>query len=220
MPASSSVGAHRPTAPLPVRVCVFGLAICAVGLGVALLVEGDLGVAPNDVMNTGLADTLGWGVGTASWLTSGLAMLLSWSLGRRPRLATVLGGVIVGLSINASIALLPTPDPLLGRAAFLALGLCVVWAGITGVVSADVGAGPLELVMLALMDRRVSIRVARWGIELALLGIGLLLGGEAGLGTVIFVVGTGPVLALTIPRAAARLGTDLRNPTEIATAGP
>ena len=95
-----------------------------------------------------------------------------------------------------------------------------MWTGITGVVSADVGAGPLELVMLALMDRNVSIRVARWGIEIALLVIGLVLGGEAGLGTVIFVVATGPVLAVTIPRATAVLGTDLRNPIEIAVAGP
>jgi uncharacterized membrane protein YczE len=201
-------------------VAVFSLAICSVGLGVGLMVEADLGVAPNDVTNTGLADTLGWGVGTASWLTSGIAMLLAWSLGRRPRLATVLGGVVVGLSINAALAVLPTPGPPAARIVMLVLGLMVVWAGITGVVAADVGAGPLELVMLALMDRGVSIRVARWGIELGLLTIGLVLGGEAGLGTAIFALGTGPVLAITLPRAVARLGTELRHPTDVASAGP
>lgn len=195
-------------------------AIAGVGIGVSLMVEGDLGVAPNDVLNTGLGDTLGVGVGTAAWLTAVAAMALAWAMGRRPRIATVLGSVIVGLSINVALAALPTPDPLAWRIGFVVLGLVVIWAGITGVVTAEVGAGPLELVMLAIMDRGVSIRLARWGLELALLLLGLALGGAAGFGTAVFALGTGPVLALTLPRAAHRLGTNLSRPAEVACAGP
>ena len=183
------------------------------------MVRGDLGVAPNDVLNTGLAEVLGFGVGTAAWLTGIVAMALSWVLGRRPRTVTVLGSVIVGLAINAVLAVLPEPEHLGSRIALVALGLAVVWAGITGVVAADVGAGPLELVMLALMDRGIGIRPARWGIELTLLALGLALGGAAGAGTAVFALGTGPVLAITLPRASARLGTQLSEPTDIASAG-
>ena len=209
----------RPTAPVAVRFAVYTVAICSVGLGVALMVSGDLGVAPNDVLNTGLGDVLGTGVGTAAWLTGAVAMALSWVLGRRPRIVTVLGSFIVGFSINASLALLPEPDHLAVRIAFVALGLAVIWMGITGVVAADVGAGPLELVMLALMDRGIGIRAARWGIELTLLAIGLALGGAAGFGTAVFALGTGPVLAITLPRAAAMLGTQLSEPVDVAAAG-
>lgn len=201
------------------RYAVYTVAIWSVGLGVSLMVEGDLGVAPNDVLNTGLADTLGVGVGVAAWITGVVAMALSWLLGRRPLAATVIGSVVVGLSITWALAVLPNPDQLAPRIGFVALGLIVVWAGITGVVSADVGAGPLELVMLGLMDRGISIRVARWGIELTLLLIGLALGGAAGVGTAVFALATGPVLAVTLPRAAARLGTQLSQPTEVASAG-
>jgi uncharacterized membrane protein YczE len=212
--------AQRDRASIAVRAGVYLIAICGVGIGVALMVEADLGVAPNDVLNTGLSDVLGVGVGTAAWLTGIIAMVLAWALGRRPRVATVLGSVIVGFAINGSLAVLPAPEPLVWRIVFLALGLAVVWAGITAVVSADVGTGPLELVMLAFMDREVSIRVARWGIELTLLALGLALGGAAGLGTAVFAFGTGPVLAITLPRGAAWLGTDLSHPTEVACAGP
>lgn len=205
---------------ISVRLGVYTVAISSVGLGVGLMVEADLGVAPNDALNTGLGDTLGWQVGTAAWLTAAVAMLLAWALGRRPRAATVLGGVIVGLSINVVLDALPTPDPMVMRIAFLVCGLSVVWFGITGVVAADVGAGPLELVMLALMDRGIGVSVARWAIELTLLALGLLLGGAAGLGTAVFAIATGPVLAFTLPRATRVLGTDLRHPTEIAAAGP
>ena len=202
-----------------VRVAVYTLAIWSVGLGVSLMVEGDLGVAPNDVLNTGLAETLDIGVGVAAWITGVVAMALSWLLGRRPLVATVIGSVVVVLSITWALALLPTPEHLAVRIGFVALGLVVVWVGITGVVSADVGAGPLELVMLGFMDRGISIRSARWGIELTLLLIGLVLGGAAGIGTAVFALGTGPVLAIALPRAVARLGTHLSQPSEVASAG-
>lgn len=184
------------------------------------MVEGDLGVAPNDVLNTGLSDTFGFDVGTAAWITGVVAMVIAWALGRRPRLATVLGSVIVGLSINGTLALLPAPDVMGVRIAFLVGGLVIIWLGITGVVASDMGAGPLELVMLAFMDRGASIRWSRWGLELTLLLLGLALGGSAGLGTVLFALGTGPVLAVTLPPAAARMGTDLTHPTEVAAVGP
>ncbi len=207
-------------ASLSVRIAVYLGSISVIGVGVGLMVEGDLGVAPNDVLNTGLSATFGFGVGTAAWITGVVAMLVAWALGRRPRVATVLGSVIVGLSINGTLAALPTPDAMGVRVAFLACGLAVIWVGITGVVASDVGAGPLELVMLAFMDRGMSIRWARWGLELTLLLLGLALGGAVGLGTLLFAFATGPVLAVTLPPAARRLGTDLTHPTEVASVGP
>lgn len=191
---------------LGARWAVYSVAIWSVGIGVGLMVEAHLGTAPNDVLNTGLGATLGIGVGTAAWITGVVAMALAWALGRRPRVATVLGSVVVGLSINTTIAVLPTPHALAVRGLFLLLGLVVVWCAITGVVAADVGAGPLELVMLGVMDRGIDIRVARWAEEGVLLVLGLILGGSAGVGTALFALGTGPVLAVTLPWAIARVG--------------
>jgi len=207
-----------PTTSLPVRIGLYLVAITSVGFGVALMVSAHLGVAPNDVMNTGVAKALDTGVGTASWVTSGIAMMLAWALGRRPRIATVLGGVIVGLSINQFMKLLPEPHSMVPRILMLCLGLLVVWGAITGVVATDVGAGPLELLMLAFIDRGISISVARWGIEMGLLAIGLVLGGAAGVGTAIFALATGPVLAITLPWTSGKLGTHLTNPPDIVAA--
>ena len=202
-------------ASLTARVGVYLVSISINGLGVAAMVEAELGVAPNDVLNTGISDTFDIGVGTAAWITGVVAMALAWVLGRRPRVATVLGSVIVGFAINGGLALLPSPDALVPRIGLLALGLLVIWVGITGVVATDVGAGPLELVMLAFMDRGMSIRWVRWGMELTLLLLGLALGGAAGVGTVVFAFGTGPVLALTLPWASRQLGTHLTQATAV-----
>ena len=203
----------------PLRLAVYVASTLGVGVGVAAMVRADLGVAPNDVMNTGLAHAIGTGVGTASWLTGVTAMLIATVMGRRPKAPTIVGGVIVGASINVVLAALPDSPGAVTRAVFLVVGLCIIWAGITGVVAVDVGAGPIELVMLAFMDRGISIRVTRWAIELTLLVVGLLLGGAAGLGTALFAFGTGPVLAVTIPRATAWLGTELSDPAEVAGTG-
>ena len=150
-----------PRAPLPARVTTYLIATVLVGVGVALMVRAKLGVAPNDVLNTGLAETVGVGVGTASWITGAVAMALAWVLGRPPRVPTLAGSVIVGLSVNATMAILPGVTPIAARVLLLGGGLVAVWTGIVGVVAADVGAGPLELIMLALVDRGAGIRPVR-----------------------------------------------------------
>jgi len=200
--------------PVAPRVALFLSCIGLIGCGVAMMIRADWGVPPNDVMNTGLADHLDIGVGFASWLTALVAMALAASLGRRPRVTTFVGGAVIGLAITAALAVVPDVDSAAAKTVLLVVGLGIIWVGVTGVVATDVGAGALELIMLALVDRRVGIRVARWGIEAVLLAIGLLLGGEVGVGTVLFVVGTGPVLAVTLPPTAARLGTSLHRRDE------
>lgn len=55
------------------------------------------------------------------------------------------------------------------------------------VKSPDAGAGPRDSLMLAIKRTTgVSIRVARGGIEVTVVTLGWLLGGPAGIGTVIF----------------------------------
>ena len=205
-------GAAVPTAPvsrrtLPVRVAVYLLGTVLVGIGVAAMVRSRLGVAPNDVLNTGVASTVGIGVGTASWLVGIGLMTIAWTLGRPPLPATIVGGIIVGLMVNAVLGVLGEPTALPARVTMFTVGICAVWAGIVAVVSADIGAGPAELVMLALVDRGLGMRGVRWGIEVSLLVAGVVLGGDANVGTAVFALGTGPVLAVALPPACTLMGT-------------
>ena len=85
--------------------------------------------------------------------------------------------------------------------------------GITGVVSADVGAGPLELVMLALMDRGIRIHVARWGIELSLLAIGLALGAALTLGATELKAVFGELIGTTVVKSSQLRAVSARGET-------
>jgi uncharacterized membrane protein YczE len=211
--------AARPSS-LAQRVPVFAVAVSFVGLGIGLMVEARLGVSPNDVTNTGLAERTGLTVGAAAWIVAGVVTALAWVLGRRATIATLLTSIGVGAGIDIALAVLPTPDSVVARAAVMTLGLVVLWIAITGIVASNIGIGPIELMMLALTDRGMKLHVARWTIEIALLVVGILLGGSVGVGTAAFAVGTGPVLAVTIPWATRVLRTTVQRPIEVAACGP
>jgi uncharacterized membrane protein YczE len=53
--------------------------------------------------------------------------------------------------------------------------------------------------MFAIGSKGVSLRIARWGIEAAAAGVGVLLGGTAGVATVLIAASIGPALVRLIP---------------------
>jgi uncharacterized membrane protein YczE len=54
--------------------------------------------------------------------------------------------------------------------------------------------------MLGLAKRGISVRVARTGVEAAVLVCGVVMGGSVGLGTVAFTLGIGPLVQYFLPR--------------------
>ena len=117
------------------------------------------------------------------------------------------GTFLVGFSVNVSLAIMPEPDAMVWRVLMFVIGISVIYLSISVGVSTMLGTGPIELFMLALTDRGVSVQVSRWGIEAVVLAVGVVLGGQIGIGTLVFVVATGPVLARTLPPAVRFMGT-------------
>ena len=54
--------------------------------------------------------------------------------------------------------------------------------------------------MIGLRERGLSIRWGRTAIEIVVLVAGLALGGSAGIGTIAFTVGIGPLVHIFLPR--------------------
>lgn len=202
--------------PFWVRASALLAGIILVGIGVSNMVAAELGVSPADVLSTGGAERLGIGVGTMGWMAGMTYTAIAWAMRRPPSWGTIIGGVLVGVAINLCLSILPEPRALVWRIPMLLVGLAVVYLGITLGVASNLGTGPLELLMLAFGDRGVRVDVARWGIEATLLAVGVLLGGQIGAGTVLFLVLTGPVLARTMPPVVRFMGTEvLEKPTGI-----
>jgi uncharacterized membrane protein YczE len=167
------------------------------GASIGLLVQSGLGLPPWDVLHQGVARHTGLSIGTVS-IVAGAAVLLLWvPMRQRPGLGTVSNVVLVGLSMDATIWLTPAPQALALRIPMVAAA--VVLNGVaTGLyIAARFGPGPRDGLMTGL--HRVtgrSVRLVRTGIEAAVLVSGLLLGGTAGAGTVVYALAIGPLSQL------------------------
>ncbi|HEY3684833.1 MAG TPA: hypothetical protein VGL93_17500 [Streptosporangiaceae bacterium] len=174
------------------------------GFSDALIVIAGLGVDPWDVLHQGLARRTGLGIGTWSIIVGALVLLAWLPLRQRPGLGTVSNVIVVGLGINATIALVPAPHNIVVRCAVLVAGVVLNGAATGCYIGARLGPGPRDGLMTGLAARGHSVRVVRTAIELTVLAAGWLLGGSVGIGTLLYAVAIGPLAHVFIPWLTVR----------------
>lgn len=174
--------------------------LVAYGVSLAMLVRADLGLAPWDVLHSGLARHLPLTLGQAVIVMS-FVVLLAWiPLREVPGLGTISNALVVGVAADAGLAVLVRPDALALRIALLLGGilLCALATGLY--IGAQFGRGPRDGLMTGLHRRTgLSLRLVRTALELTVVLVGLLLGGVAGLGTLLYALGIGPLTQLMLP---------------------
>ena len=173
----------------------FGLVIFGIGDG--LIIVSQFGNSPWAVFHQGLSQQLGISYGNAAVLTS-FAILLLWiPLKERPGLGTIANAIVIGYSTQATLWLVGDQESLVVRVLCLVSGLAIVGLGIALYITTNLGPGPRDGIMTAL-HYRTGIRVARvrLSIEFAAMGVGWLLGGTVGVGSVIFALFIGRAMAL------------------------
>jgi len=185
---------------LPRRVAQLYIGLPLYGLSSGLLVRSRLGLDPWDVLHQGIARHTGIKIGTVVIIV-GAVVLLGWiPLRQRPGLGTLSNLVLIGVAMNLSLTYLPSEAPLPARVAEMlgGIGLCGVATGMY--IGAKFGPGPRDGLMTGLARRTGrSIRFTRTAIELTVLTSGWLLGGNVGIGTVLFAVLIGPLAQRLLP---------------------
>jgi uncharacterized membrane protein YczE len=171
-----------------------------IAIGVVSVLHAGFGAGPFDVLNVGVAGHLGVQVGTASWVTTAVLVSVAMLLGKRPGPATFMSSFFVGSLVNVLLGVIPTPVFVAARVALLCGGVSLLYFGVCLVVIAGLGYGAVDMLMFALGSKGVSLRIARWGIEAFAVCSGVLLGGTAGVATVLIALSAGPVLVRLIPR--------------------
>ncbi|ASO21007.1 putative membrane protein YczE [Actinoalloteichus hoggarensis] len=200
-----------------VRLAV-GLVLFSLGLG--MMLAAGLGVSPWDVFHQGVALRTGLPFGVIV-IASGVVVLALWiPLRQRPGIGTVLNVASIGPLSEAALSILPEPGHPAVRAAFLLGGMLVNGIGLALYLGAGLGPGPRDGLMTGLAARGWSIRVARTGIEVGVLAIGWLIGGTAGIGTVLYAVGIGPLLQVLLPRLSAPPRARAAEPAPVDAAEP
>jgi uncharacterized membrane protein YczE len=194
--------------PVPFRELVRRVPRCLAGLlcfgiGISLFFASDLGVPPWDVFHSGVAAKTGLDVGLVINLV-GIVLLPLWiPLRERIGLGTVLNTVVIGFAVSAIKPRLPigsTASTYVGRGAYAVAGLVIIAVGSGLYIGSGLGAGPRDGLMMGLSRLGLSVRVARTLIEAVTVSAGWLMGGKPGVGTILFLVGIGPLVQIFLPR--------------------
>jgi uncharacterized membrane protein YczE len=186
------------------------------GVSMAMFIRANLGLDPWDVFHQGLSERTGLRFG---WIVIivGAGVLLLWlPLRQRPGIGTVSNVIVIGLAVEAGLAVVPAPEPMWARAAMMLAAVVLNGVATGSYIGANLGPGPRDGLMTGLAARypRLSIRLVRTAIEVSVLATGWLLGGSVGIGTVVYALSIGPLTqaflpAFTVryrqPRAASRV---------------
>ncbi|RQW97917.1 YczE/YyaS/YitT family protein [Micromonospora inaquosa] len=196
---------HRPVR----RLVQLYLGLALYGVSMALMIRSHLGLDPWDVFHQGLSKLTGLSFGTVTIGVGALVLLLWIPLRQRPGLGTVSNVVVIGLVVDATLALLPGGGPLGVRIAMLITGIVANGAATALYLGAQLGPGPRDGLMTGYVARRPgrSVRLVRTVIEVTVLVLGGLLGGTIGVGTVAYALAIGPLAQFFIPLFAVPDGS-------------
>ena len=170
------------------------------GFSIAMMIRAAVGVSPWDVLGQGVALRTGIPFGWVVNIVGALVLLLWFPLRQRPGWGTVANVLLIGPSAEVGLAIVSSPDALWLDILLFAGGL-VLLAVATGLyLGARMGPGPRDGLMTGIHQRfGVPIWAARAAVEITVLGVGWLLGGNVGIGTVAFALLIGPLVNVVLP---------------------
>lgn len=185
---------------LPRRIVQLLVGLFLYGTSMALAIRASLGLIPWDVLHVGIIQHVPTSFGVMTILVS-LVVLLIWiPLKQRPGVGTIANAFLVGMAADLVLHLTPELESWVIRVPLL-IGAIVLNGLATALyVGAQLGPGPRDGLMtgLARVSGR-SIRLVRTSIEITVVIVGFILGGTAGLGTVMYAVAIGPLTQAMLP---------------------
>lgn len=166
------------------------------GLAITLMIRGNLGTSAWAVLEVALADYLHITVGTMTVIMGFIVLIISLLMREQIGWGTLGNILSIGPWVDLCMWLVPeVNNNLLLQISMLLVAIVIMGLASAIYIGVDAGAGPRDSLMLAIHRKTgVSIRVARAIIEVTVVVLGWLLGGPAGVGTVVHAVLIGPAV--------------------------
>ncbi|WP_346845472.1 hypothetical protein [uncultured Rothia sp.] len=176
------------------------------GFSVALIIKAGLGAMSWDVLTLGLMNHIPLSYGMLTVITSVIVLLLWIPLKEMPGLGTIANAFLVGISSDITLRFLPDPANFTGQILYLLAGIILFGFTDALYIGAQFGSGPRDGLMTGLM--RLTGRSAgliRTVLEVSVVLIGILAGGDFGIGTVVLAFAAGPVIGFFLPKLTVPL---------------
>ncbi len=167
------------------------------GTGDAVIIAAGLGVAPWTVLAQGIGVQFDYTIGQATFLISVVVLFLWIPLKEKPGIGTILNAILIAAAIDVMEPFLPHPKEYIFQLIQVLVGTILVGIGSGFYLTANLGPGPRDGWMTGIQRiTEIPIGRVRTTIEIVALMIGWKLGGVFGLGTIIFAILIGPIVAM------------------------
>ena len=168
-----------------------------------------MGVAPWTVLAQGIGIQFNWTIGEATFFISVVVLFLWIPLREKPGIGTILNAILIAAAIDVMEPYLPHPQEQFYQLIQVLFGTILVGIGSGFYLTANLGPGPRDGWMTGIQRiTNIPIGRVRTIIETIALLIGWKLGGVFGVGTIIFAILIGPVVALFLQLTDRIWGTN------------
>ncbi len=179
------------------RFGVLMLGVFLISSGIYLFINSQMGSDPITVLIDGVATTFGLSFGQATiGINIGIVLMLLLLTGKKFGPGSILNAVFVGVFLDSLFFVFGsiTPDFVVYRYVMLMIAVISLGSGIAIYVSANMGEGPIEALMMVLKDKTdFSLKSVKISMDFCFGALGFLMGATLGIGTVVGVVAVGPV---------------------------
>jgi uncharacterized protein len=184
-----------------VRWTFFIVGLLVLALGISMTIKGKrFGIGPWDVFHYGLYKHFGLTLGTWSIMIGFLILLIYIMVKKEiPKIGAWLNMLLLGLFIDLFSWLLPNSSTIVWEGFYFIFGVVILGYGVGIYISANLGAGPRDSLMLLFVERfGWSVKTVRNGMEFTVFLLGWLLGGPIGIGTLFIVFFLGTIVNLSL----------------------
>jgi uncharacterized membrane protein YczE len=171
------------------RLFRLNLGLFIYGLALSMVVNAHVGIPPWDVFAQGISIQLHTSYGIASIIVSSIVLIFWIPLKIKPGVGSIMNAILIGLWMDFWTPYLPQLDLYWQNLAMFLLGMCTV-AFATGLyITSNLGSGPRDGLILGL-TKKLGWKVwqVRTLIEVLVLAVGWVMGGQVREGTVIFAI--------------------------------
>ncbi|MBT2625862.1 YitT family protein [Bacillus sp. ISL-32] len=190
------------------RWAFYFIGLLILSFGISLTIEGKaLGISPWDAFHYGLFQRFGLTIGQWAIIIGAIIVCLTSVFTKAlPKIGAILNMLLIGIFIDFFNILLPEPSTYTVSVIVFSLGVLLIGYGVGVYVSAGLGAGPRDSLMMLISEKTGwNVQWVRNGIELTILAVAWGMGGPIGIGTIITAILTGLILRFSLPQSTQLL---------------
>lgn len=185
------------------KLLVLTLGVAFIALGATILVKSNIGGDSVIVLQQGFTLLIGFtldDLGLGILILNSLLIIVLYLMNKKMvNIGTFITSLLIGplVSLYSLLPFLKEPENLVFQILMTILGCVVTSLGIAIYIIANIGYSPYEGIMITIQEKtKVRFSIVKVLGDALMFGIGVLLGGKFGIGSIIAIILFGPLIEL------------------------